>query len=123
MVFVVGEAKTLAGEIAPKNAHSRVQVRREFWKIKMQLQRSPQPLAGLLLGFRANQKIQLVAVPGEESRGKITAQVAGRAGYEDRHKGSEGVAALESAASRAGSPDQSSARGSRDSSGRPSING
>ena len=89
----------------------------------MQLQRSPKPLAGFLLAFRAHQKIQLLAVLGEQPRDKITAQVAGRAGYEDRHKGSEGVAACESAASRAGSPDQSSARGSRDSRGRPSING
>ena len=76
-----------------------------------------------MVRLRSHQQIQFVTVPGEESRREITAQVAGRARYEDRHKGSGGVAALESAASRAGSVDQSSARGSRDSSGRPSISG
>ena len=89
----------------------------------MELQRSPEALPGFLFGFGANQEIELIAVAGEEPRGKITAQVAGRAGYEDRHNGSEGVAALESGAPCAGSPVQSSARGSRDSSGRPSISG
>src|SRR5260370_24500413 len=104
-----------------KNAYPRVQVPVEFVILEVQLQRSPESFARFLFGFRANQEIQLVAVRGEESRGKITAQVAGRAGYEDLHKESDGVAALESAAPRAGSPDQSSARRSRDSSGRPSI--
>src|SRR6267378_3206891 len=122
-VFVIGKAKTIAGDVAAKNAHARVQVFGEFGKLEMQLQRSPRPLARFLFGFRANQEIQCVAVPGEESRGDITAQVAGRAGYEDRHKESEGDAALESAASRTDSSDQSRARGSRDSSGRPSISG
>src|SRR5713226_3301416 len=123
MVFVIGKAETLAGQVTAENAHPRVHIFGEFGKLEMQLQRSPKTLARFLFGFRANQEIQLVAVPGEEPRGKITTQVAGRAGYEDRHKGSDGVAALESAAPRAGSPDQSSARGSRDSSGRPSISG
>src|SRR5216684_2157213 len=123
MVFVIGETKTLAGEITAKNAHPRVQVFGEFEKLEMQLQRSPKPFARFLVSLGANQEIQPVVVLGEESRGKIAAQVAGRAGYEDRHKESVGVAALESGAPGAGSPDQSSERGSRDSSGRPSISG
>ncbi len=59
----------------------------------MQLQRSPKAFACFLLGFRAHQEVQLVAVLGKEPRGKVAAQVAGRAGYEDRHNGSDGVAA------------------------------
>ena len=83
----------IASQIAEKEAHSRVQVFHEFGELEMQLQRSPKPLARLLFAFRPDQEVQLVAVPGEESRDKVTAQVAGRAGYEDRHKGSDGVAA------------------------------
>src|SRR6266513_4802988 len=123
MVFVMGEAKAFAGEVASKNTHACVQVFSKFWKFEMELQRRPEALAGFLFGFGADQETQLVAVAGEEPRSKITTEIAGRAGYEDRHKGSEGVAALESGAPCAGSPVQSSARGSRDSSGRPSISG
>src|SRR6266702_3641012 len=123
MVFVIGETKPLSGQVAAKNAHPGAQVFEELRKCEVELEGSPKAQARFLFGSGANQEIQLVAVPGEESRGKITAQVAGRAGYEDRHKGSDDVAAWESAAPCAGSPDQSSARGTRDSSGRPSING
>jgi hypothetical protein len=35
----------------------------------MQLQRSPKAFARFLFGFGANEKIELVAVPGEEPRG------------------------------------------------------
>ncbi len=89
----------------------------------MQLQRSPKPFARFLFGLGANQEIQLVTVLVEEPRSKITAQVSGRPGYEDRHKVSDCVAALESGAPGTDSPDQSSERGLRDSSGRPSISG
>jgi len=37
MVFVIGEAKTLAGQVAAKNAHPVVEVFGELGKFKMQL--------------------------------------------------------------------------------------
>ncbi len=57
MVLVIGEAKTLAGQITAKNAHPRVKVFGEFGELKVQLQRSPKPFARFLFGFRANQEI------------------------------------------------------------------
>src|SRR5260370_8618920 len=98
MVFVIGETKPLSGQVAAKNAHPGVQVFEEFRKWEVELEGSPKAQARFLFGSGANQEMQLVAVPGKKPRGKITAQVAGRAGYEDRHKESPGVAAWESAA-------------------------
>src|SRR5438046_8466770 len=113
MVFVIGEAKTLGSKVAAKNADPGVQIFDEFGKVEMELQRSPEALGCFLFSFGADQENQLVAVAGEEPRSKITTEIAGRAGYEDRHKGSEGVAAWESGGPCAGSPAQSSGRDGR----------
>ena len=124
-IFLTGQAEFFRGQIPAENAHARVEVFEEFRKIKVQLQGGPQPLARFLFRFRANQQIQLVAMPGEEPRRHVAAQIAGRAGYEGRHGQSDDGAALERAACSAGwpLPFHSRARGSRASSGRPSISG
>src|SRR5260370_7416044 len=113
VVRIIGEAKALAGKIAAKNTHSRTQIFAEFAKREMQLQRSPKPLPRFLFGLRADQEVQLVAVLGEEPRSKVTAQVAGRAGYEDRHKRSDGDTAWETAAPRPTSSPPSISRAPR----------
>src|SRR5439155_25675296 len=118
--FVIGKAKTLAGQVATKNVHARVQVFGKFGKLEVELQRSPEAFAGFLFRFRTNEEIELVAGPGEYSRNKVTAQVAGGAGDEDRHKGSEGVAASVSEVPCGASAAQSSARAPRDAGGPPS---
>src|ERR1700722_4203455 len=116
VVSVVRKAEPLARQVAAKDSHARLEVLGKLAKSEMKLQRSPQSLSGFLLALRANQKIQRVAVFGKQSRGDVAAQVPGRAGYEDRHRGSDGVRELETTAARAYSGDQSSSRGARDSS-------
>ena len=122
-ILVVGKAKALVGQITSKDAHTCVEKLDKFRKLKMKLKRSPEAFASFLLRLGADQEVEGITVAAEETGGEVAAQVAGRAGYEDRHSGSEGAAVLESAVSRAGSTAQSSSRGSRDSSGRPSISG
>src|SRR2546429_217631 len=68
MVFVIGETKAFAGEVASKNTHACVQVFSKFRKFEMELQRSPEALPGFLFGFGANQEIELIAVAGEQTR-------------------------------------------------------
>src|SRR5438876_12411958 len=111
MVFVIGETKAFAGEVASKNTHACVQVFSKFRKFEMELQRSPEALPGFLFGFGANQEIELIAVAGEVPRSKITTEIVGRAGYEDGHYVSDDVAALERGAGCSGSPVVSGARG------------
>src|SRR5580692_11681100 len=123
VVFVVAEPEAFTRQIAAKNSHTRIEVLAKFSESEMELQRRPQSLARFFVALRANQEIQRVAVFGEQSRGDVAAQVSGRAGYEDRHRGSDGVAEFDTTAARACSGDQSSSRGARDSSGRPSIKG
>src|SRR5579863_1089489 len=123
VVLVVGKAKPLTRQVAAKNAHTRIQVFKKITKRKMELQRGPQPLARFFFTLCTDKKIQRIAMSGEKSRGDIAAQISGRAGYEDRHSGSDGVAEFDTTAARACSGDQSSSRGARASSGRPSING
>src|SRR5690348_18473155 len=122
-VLVVRKSEPLARQVPGKYADAGPHVIVEFRKSKMQLQRSPQALARLLLALCAHQKIQLVAVLGKQRGRHVAAEISGCAGYEDRHRGSDGVAELETTAARAFSGDQSNSRGARDSSGRPSING
>src|SRR5438093_6646050 len=111
MIFVIGEAKTLGSKVAAKNADPGVQIFDEFGKVEMELQRSPEALACFLFSFGADQETQLVAVAGEEPRSKITTEIVGRAGYEDRHKGSVSVADLVSGFPCAGTRIQCRARG------------
>src|SRR2546423_4875114 len=98
-------------------------VRAKFGEGKMELQRLPEPLERFLLGLRAHQQVQRVAVSGQQTRNEIAAQVAGGAGYEDRHSESGGDTELGAADTHAACADQSSLRGARASSGRPSISG
>jgi len=69
MVLVIGEAKTLAGQITAKNAHPRVKVFGEFGNSKCSC-REAQAVRALPVRFSRESGIQLVAVLGEESRGK-----------------------------------------------------
>src|SRR5260221_6086141 len=80
-------------------------------KLKMKLQGLPQPLARLLLGICAHQQIQGVAIIRQQPRGEVAAEIAGRAGYEDRHKGSGGGAELVLAVAQAACVEQSRSRG------------
>src|SRR5580704_18820985 len=123
VVFVVAEAEALTRQISAEDSHPRAKVFAKLKKPEMKLKRSPQPLARFFLALRANQKIQLVAVLGKQSRGDVAAQISARAGYEDRHSGSDGGGEVGTTAARAFSGDQSSSRGARDSRGRPSIRG
>ena len=118
MIGVVGEAEAFLGEIPAENSHTRIQVFREFREFKVELQRLPQALAGFLVRFRSHQQIERIAVLSPKPGDQITAQVAGRSGYENRHE-------VRKTAMRGREAPlvQSSSRGARDSSGRPSING
>src|SRR5207245_3776215 len=85
VVIFIGQAKTFICQIAAKNKDTRLEMFEEFWEVKMQLKRSPKPLARFLFRFCSHQQVQLVAVSREKSRHHIAAQIAGRAGDEDRH--------------------------------------
>ena len=73
---------------------ARVEIVEKFGEGEMELQRLPETLARFLVGLCANQKIQRVVVFGQQARDEVAAQIAGAAGYEDRHNGSDGGAEL-----------------------------
>jgi len=123
VVLVIRKAEALAGKVSAKNAHAGIEVVEEFGKLEMKLQRLPKALARFLLGIGAHQQIQRVAMVSQEPGDQVAAEIAGRAGYEDRHKGSDGATELEPAEARAACADQSSSRGARGSRGRPSMSG
>ena len=76
-VIVIGQAKTFACQISAENADARVEIFEEYRKLKMQLQRAPKPFARFLLRFCPDQQIQLAAMPGQEPRHHVAAQIAG----------------------------------------------
>src|SRR5690348_5305937 len=123
VIFIVRQSESFAGQIAAKDTHARTKVFVEFGKPKVKLERGPQTLSRFLIALGAYQKVQLVPVFGEQSGDDVAPQISGRAGYEDRHSWSDGVAEFETTAARSLSGDQSSSRGARDSRGRPSIRG
>jgi hypothetical protein len=49
----------------------------KFRKREMKLQRLPEAFAGLLLGFRADQKIQTIRMAGEETGNEVAAEIPG----------------------------------------------
>src|SRR5258708_26241055 len=122
-IVVFGKPEARGGKVAAEDAQARIDEIEEFLKLKMKMQGLPQPLARLLLGICAHQQIQGVAIIPQQPRGEVAAEIAGRAGYEDRHKGSGGGAELVLAVAHAACVDQSSSRGARASSGRPSMSG
>src|SRR6266404_746174 len=123
VVLIVGKREALGDKVAAEDAHAGIEVLDEFRKLEMELQGLPEARARLLLRACAHQQIERVAMPSQQTRHQVAAEIAGRAGYEDRHKGSDGGTELELAEARAACADQSSSRGARGSSGRPSISG
>src|SRR5690348_6264962 len=123
VVLIVRQSESFAGQIAAKDTHARTKVLVELTKPKVKLERGPQALSCFLVALRAHQKVQHVLVAGEQSGDDVAPQISGRAGYEDRHSWSDGVAEFETTAARSLSGDQSNSRGARDSRGRPSIRG
>src|ERR1700688_1314369 len=123
VIVVVGQPESLAGKVSAKNTYSGIKVFEEFGKLEVQLQGLPEAFARFLLGARSHQQIQGVAIIPQQPGDQIAAEIAGRAGYEDRHKGSGGGADWEVAEAQAACADQSSWRGARASSGRPSMSG
>src|SRR6267154_3700083 len=120
-IVFLRQAEALGSQVPAKNMHAGIQVIEEFRKIKMKLQGPPQTFARFLFGAGTHQQIYWIAMLTQQPGNQVAAEIAGRAGYEDRHKGSEGGA--ETALARAACADQSSSRGARDSSGRPSMSG
>src|SRR6478736_3482648 len=118
VIIAIGKAEPIFGQLAAKDANTRIEMFVEFRKSKMELQGLPKPLPRFLIRLRTNQQVERIPVPGQQAGNEIAAQVPGRAGYEDRHNGSGG-GAVEAAEARAACADQSSSRGVRDSNGRP----
>src|SRR5258708_4970720 len=95
----------------------------EFGKSEMELQRLPQAFAGFLFGFRPNKEIQTIGMPGEETGRKVAAQISGGTCQENSHRRMPALQRIAAEAASSGGADQLSARGSRASSGLPSIKG
>ena len=123
MIVVIVEAEPLAGEVAAKDAYTGIQVLEEFGKVKMELERLPEALAGFLPGFRADKKIQLIRMAGEETRHEVAAEISGGTCQENSHRRMLALQRIAAEAASSGGADQLSARGSRASSGLPSIKG
>src|SRR5690242_6918204 len=92
-VILVAKAKAIAGEVAPENTHARVYIFEKLGKLKMELQRLPEPLARFLLGFRAHQEIQPVPMAGEEPRRKVAAEISSGTCQENSHRRMPGALA------------------------------
>src|ERR1700720_1992768 len=122
-VIIIRQSEALARKVAAKDTHARIDVIEKLWKIEMELQRLPQAFARFLFGVCTHQQIQRVAMITQQPGDQIAAEIAGRAGYEDRHKGSDDGALLGLAVAHAACAVQSSSRGARASNGRPSIRG
>jgi hypothetical protein len=77
VVFVVGQAKLLVGEVAQENARASRNSVAEFGKLHVQLKRLPETFAGFLLIPRADQEIQRIAITAKQSRGEVAPEVSG----------------------------------------------
>ena len=55
VIFIVGETKLLAGQVAEKDFRARGDLLLKFGEVHVQLQRLPEAFAGFLLGFCAYQ--------------------------------------------------------------------
>src|SRR6266478_1936962 len=85
--------------------------------------RLQEALACFLLGFRADKEIQAIGVAGKQARRKVAAEISGGTCQENSHRRMTALQRIAAEAASSGGADQLSARGSRASSGLPSIKG